>query len=1276
MKKLILSLSLLLAGAMSLSAQEKGFRVVADDWQHLAVEFTVGEPRVGETLLCGERFSTLAIDGYQEPLDNFGSPALPTFSRLIEVPVGADFKVTVSEAVYDTLKALPHRLMPVQLPRRKSDTSAMKLFVSECYLWNAFIGQREALVEAVGIARDRRLARLQFSPVRYNPVSGEVIVCRHATVTVDYQDGDEQASKELFERYYSPAFNNGANVINSLYPKAVSTTAPVRYLIVAHSMFRGQLDNFVQWKRRKGFITDIVYTDDAGVGTTTTSIQAYIQSQYANATAANPAPTYLLLVGDVAQIPAFNGTTQNSHITDLYYTTWTSGDNIPDCYHGRFSAQNFSQLEPQIAKTLMYEQYTFADPTFLDRAVMVAGVDGGSAGDYGYTHADPAMDYAITNYINGAHGWSQVMYFKNNTSIVPTGSNVTIGSSSSNNAATVRSYYNQGAGWINYSAHGGSSGWGTPSFNTTNVEQMTNSQKFGILIGNCCQSNMFGENNCFGEALLRKGDYCGAVGYIGGSDYTYWGEDFYWAVGLRSNIGPSMSMAYNSSNLGAYDRICHTHGEANNQWATSQGSLMMMGNMAVQSSSSSLKQYYWEIYHLMGDPSVMTYLTQASMMTLTAPQVIIPGTESITVSAVPYAYVALTNATTHALVSSAFADASGTAVLQIPSAIAVGSYELAASAQQYRTAFTNIDVLTPQGAYVTVSALSSAQALDAGTSVMFHLEVTNYGAALAEDVVVHLTSGDPALTLALDSVLIDSISASSTYTVAIPATVAQDAVDGTLAAVQTTTTWQGATNVVPNSISFLLNAPVLTIRTTSSSTNLMPGTSATLNVEVSNIGHAALPSTTPVYLTVPTSLMGITAQGSGTIGVAPAGTESRQFTLQADASLPTGIFIPVTLHIGSLSTVRNYYIGSQTVEGFESGSFPSGWTQGQNPWTIVTDTYHSGSHAARSKENLGHNNTSEFSFTHTALVSDSISFYYRVSSESNYDKFHFYMDNNELVVASGDVDWTRAAFPVQAGSHTYTFTYQKDYSVDNGSDCAWVDDISLPRTAHPVTYLDADLCVGELYVVGNDTVNTTAPGSGCFAFVGSDQSVTIVNYTVNSAVFTDTVVNGCDSLMYAGQIYFESDVIVSTFQSETGCDSVSRVLLNIYPSVTDTMHASTQADCYYWGDSAYTISGEYSRLLTTVHGCDSIAVLVLTIGNPSGIGGVEGLTITPYPNPTGGMLMFGAEVEQLTVYSLDGREMLQARKVRQIDLSSLPQGSYLLRIATVEGSATVRVSVF
>ena len=456
--KLFFSVIFCLLATLSAHAQQ----VSRDDWQSLKVVFNPQQMQYGEITIDGETFSTISFDGYL-PSEAVGAPSLPTFSRLIEVPLCRDYEVTVSEAVYDTIQLRGARLMPTQPSRSKSDTTPARLVIdAKLYSSDAFYGQEEASVEAVGIARDRNLARLQFSPVRYNPVRGQLIVCRHAVVTVRYVEADRDASNDLFNRYYSPAFSVGNMVLNSLYPKSVRTTAPIRYLIVAHSSFRGQLDSFVQWKRRKGYLTDIVYTDSSAVGTTTTSISSFIQSQYTNATPSNPAPTFLLIVGDHEQVPAFSGTTATDHITDLYYISWTSGDNIPDCYCGRFSAQNVSQLTPQIEKTLMYEQYTFNDPSFLDRAVLVAGVDGGSSGDYGYTRADPAMDYAATHYINSTQGFTQVMYFKNNTTIIPLASGVTIGSSASSNSATVRGYYNQGAGWINYSAHGSATSWARP----------------------------------------------------------------------------------------------------------------------------------------------------------------------------------------------------------------------------------------------------------------------------------------------------------------------------------------------------------------------------------------------------------------------------------------------------------------------------------------------------------------------------------------------------------------------------------------------------------------------------------------------------------------------------------------------------------------------------------------------------------------------------------------------------------------------------------------------
>ncbi|HPT72746.1 MAG TPA: hypothetical protein PLE74_10750, partial [Candidatus Cloacimonadota bacterium] len=52
----------------------------------------------------------------------------------------------------------------------------------------------------------------------------------------------------------------------------------------------------------------------------------------------------------------------------------------------------------------------------------------------------------------------------------------------------------------------------------------------------------------------------------------------------------------------------HEHSEASTDWATFLGSMIYMGNLAVTQEASSLTTYYWEVYSIMGDPSLSPYM--------------------------------------------------------------------------------------------------------------------------------------------------------------------------------------------------------------------------------------------------------------------------------------------------------------------------------------------------------------------------------------------------------------------------------------------------------------------------------------------------------------------------------------------------------------------------------------------------------------------------------------------------------------------------------------------
>jgi hypothetical protein len=140
------------------------------------------------------------------------------------------------------------------------------------------------------------------------------------------------------------------------------------------------------------------------------------------------------------------------------------------------------------------------------------------------------------------------------------------------------------------------------------------------------------------------------------------------------------------------------------------------------------------------------------------------------------------------------------------------------------------------------------------------------------------------------------------------------------------------------------------------------------------------------------------------------------------------------------------------MEDFESGVFGSDWTlSSQYPWQIVEGGR--GNFCAKSNNNGQHNSSGYMQLTVNVVAAGEFSFWYKVSSENNYDKLHFYMDGQERGTWSGTVAWTEFTQAVSAGQHTLKWEYTKDSSVSSGEDCAWVDDIIFPPT-NVYTFID------------------------------------------------------------------------------------------------------------------------------------------------------------------------------------------------------------------------------
>jgi hypothetical protein len=78
------------------------------------------------------------------------------------------------------------------------------------------------------------------------------------------------------------------------------------------------------------------------------------------------------------------------------------------------------------------------------------------------------------------------------------------------------------------------------------------------------------------------------------------------------------------------------------------------------------------------------------------------------------------------------------------------------------------------------------------------------------------------------------------------------------------------------------------------------------------------------------------------------------------------------------------------------------------------------------------------------------SFWWKVSSEKDYDVFSFSVDGAMVSQISGEANWAQVTFELEDGNHQLKWVYAKDDSVFWGADAAWLDQLSLKRAEGPL----------------------------------------------------------------------------------------------------------------------------------------------------------------------------------------------------------------------------------
>jgi len=192
-------------------------------------------------------------------------------------------------------------------------------------------------------------------------------------------------------------------------------------------------------------------------------------------------------------------------------------------------------------------------------------------------------------------------------------------------------------------------------------------------------------------------------------------------------------------------------------------------------------------------------------------------------------------------------------------------------------------------------------------------------------------------------------------------------------------------------------------------------------------------------------------------------------------------------------------------------------TSGNNEWFSQTAAYYYDNDAAQSPT-LTHNEDSSMQTIISGVAS--VKFYWKVSSESNYDFLKFYIDDALKGQVSGTVDWQQKSYMVSPGSHTLKWTYSKDYSVSSGYDTGWVDKIELSvdgGCTDPVaSAVDDDTCQNYPNS-GDESWYETTDNSYC-----GGSSMTIPTALDNNEAATiETTISGFTSVSFRWKVSSE-----------------------------------------------------------------------------------------------------------------------------------------------------------
>ncbi len=187
------------------------------------------------------------------------------------------------------------------------------------------------------------------------------------------------------------------------------------------------------------------------------------------------------------------------------------------------------------------------------------------------------------------------------------------------------------------------------------------------------------------------------------------------------------------------------------------------------------------------------------------------------------------------------------------------------------------------------------------------------------------------------------------------------------------------------------------------------------------------------------------------------------------------------------------------------------------------------------------------------------------------------------------------------GGNNYDQTGNYVYSTLNSRGCDSTTMLNLNVLSDIVTNLEASICHGESYTIGTGVFSSTGTHQMDLMAANGCDSVVILDLTVVQDHVTnlnETICPG-ESFTISTIPYTTSGNYSELLSSSTGCDSLVNLTLTVLEPITVSLNESIcQGISYTFGTTEYSETGVYTETFTAANGCDSLVTLNLSVLDP------------------------------------------------------------------------------